>query len=243
MLRLSLKDFKVGKFFLLINIGFWTIMSPALLVMSVDLYFLLITLGALIMSMIPMSAESRDNTEILYISLPINRRIIVFSRYMSSFISIFVTFAWSVLWALILDKYLPVLNIGILHRISLSGLLPFIFFAVFVISILIPIIIRFGFMFSITISIFVTAIVAFGFTSGIAYLISLNKDLFSLTNQGENGMLLLSIVKSKSLIYFLGQIMNRYGNTISIITIAAAMALVVFISIKISVKLFYRKEF
>ncbi len=71
MFRLSLKDFLVGKFLLLAFIAFWTVMALGLSGMNTDIYFLITIFGAITLSMIPMGTESKDNTEALYISLPI----------------------------------------------------------------------------------------------------------------------------------------------------------------------------
>ncbi len=240
MFTLSLKDLKIEKIPLLLNTAFWAILSPTLLPISMGLFFLIITFGSLITGIIPLSTEIRNQTEILYVSLPIKRRTIVLSKYISSLVFALATFTFSVLWAAILDKYLPGLNINLSGSIFSIGLLPFLLIAVIIISIVIPIVIRFGFITSIIMSIFIIIMVTFGFILGTAYLVLPDR---SLVNPGTIGTLLPQFFKIENLIQLIEQIMSHYGNTIPILITIAAIIPIIFLSIKISVKLFYRKEF
>lgn len=88
MFKLSLKDLKINKTAFLINPAFWAILGLAWLSLNTDLYLMLPVFFGLFIVMIPMSTELRDNIDILYNSLPISRRAIVISKYISSFASL-----------------------------------------------------------------------------------------------------------------------------------------------------------
>ena len=165
------------------------------------------------------------------------------SRYITSVIIIILSFGWSILWGFIVNKYLSGHETGFIQKISFGGLLLFIFAAIFAISILTPVFIKFGFISSITIGAMVSILVTIGLTFGVSYLISLNTDLLTSLKLTGASSTVLAILKSNDLVYLIKKMIASYGNTISILIMFAAMTVVVFISIKISMKIFNRKEF
>jgi ABC-2 type transport system permease protein len=195
------------------------------------------------MGMIPVSIDINSNTEILYASLPIKRRTIIISRYISSIILVLITFVWAFLLAFLLNRYLAGSETNFMQRISFGGIFLFFSVTVLIISVIIPVIIKMGFMLLLTAGTFISAVIVYGFIMGVVYVISLNNSLIQLINPDNSEVLFISIFKNKNLIYGAGQIMNHYGNIISIPVVTAILALVVFVSIKISAGLFCRKEF
>lgn len=196
MFRLVLKDLQVGKLLLLVFMVFWSTTTLGMFQASIDFFFLVVIFGTIIADMVPMGTESRDNTETLYISLPIKRNIIIISRYISSAIIITVSLEWGVALGFIMNKYLPGQGPGLVKIISPGGLALFVFMAILAISILIPIFIKSGFIFSMTLGSTVSILVTFGLVFIASYLVSLNTSLLAAVNISGGSGLVLDIIKA-----------------------------------------------
>ena len=241
MFRLSLKDLKINKIAFLINLAFWAILGPAWLSLNTDLYLMLPMFFGLFVVMIPMSTELRDNIDILYNSLPISRKTIVISRYISSFVMMTLIYAWIILIGFLLDRYLPVIQVELMEKISAGAILLLILPLVLIISIYIPIVLRFGFTVFITAGIIIFIGVFSGFITGISYIISASSTMTGY--QGPGGMAgIIEIIKSNDLVYYLGKAIEGYGTLIPVVIILFAMILAVFVSINISTSIYRRKE-
>ena len=241
MFRLSLKDLKINKIAFLINLAFWTILGPAWLSLNTDLYLMLPMFFSLFVVMIPMGTELRDNIDILYNSLPISRRTIVISRYISSFVMMTLIYAWIILIGFLLDRYFPVIQVELMEKISARAILLLILPLVLIISIYIPIVLRFGFTVFITAGIIIFIGVFSGFITGISYIISASSAMTGY--QGPGGMAeIIEIIKSNDLVYYLGKAIEGYGTLIPVVIILFAMILTVFVSINISTSIYRRKE-
>jgi hypothetical protein len=241
MFKLSLKDLKINKIAFLTNLAFWAILGPAWLSLNTDLYLMLPMFFGLFVVMIPMSTELRDNIDILYNSLPISRRTIVISRYISSFVMMTLIYAWIILIGFLLDRYLPVIQVELMEKISAGAILLLILPLVLIISIYIPIVLRFGFTVFITAGIIIFIGVFSGFISGISYIISASSTMTGY--QGPGSMAgIIEIIKSNDMVYYLGKSIEGYGTWTPVVIILFAMILAVFVSINISTSIYRRKE-
>ena len=241
MLRLSLKDLKINKIAFLINLVFWTILGPAWLSLNTDLYLMLPVFFGLFVVMIPMSTELRDNIDILYNSLPIRKRTIIISRYISSLAMILLIYAWIILIGFLMDKYLPIIQVGLPEKISAGAILLVILPVVLIVSIYIPIVLRFGFTAFITAGIIIFMGVFSGFMAGLSYIISASSNMTGY--QGPGGIAgIIGIIKSNNLIYYLSRAIEEYGTWIPIVIILFVIVLAVFVSINISTSIYRRKE-
>lgn len=241
MFRLSLKDFRINKQIILLNLIFWTIFLPVWLEMSIDIYLLLFIFIPIIVIMLSINTETKNNTDVLYISLPIRRQAIVFARYISAIIYIIGIFAYVIVYALILDKFVLQFQSAFIDKISTSSLLTILFLAVIIIALLLPVIYKFGSLVGITIGIFISVIVVSGFIFGVEKIILINKHVFVELN--SNNISLFIILKDKNLLYLLGQLINKFSSFLYIFILVFLMVIVIFISIKISVNIFNKKEF
>ena len=241
MFRLSLKDLKINKIAFLINLAFWTILGPAWLSLNTDLYLMLPVFFGLFVVMIPMSTELRDNIDILYNSLPIRKKTIIISRYISSLVMIILIYAWIILIGFLMDKYLPLIQVGLAEKISAGTILLVILPVVLIVSIYIPIVLRFGFSVFITAGVIISFGVFSGFIAGISYIISANSTVTGY--QGPGGIAgAIEIIKNNDLIYYLRRYIEGYGTWIPILIILFAIGLAVFVSINISLSIYRRKE-
>jgi len=110
-----------------------------------------------------------------------------------------------------------------------------------IISIYIPIVLRFGFTVFITAGIIIFIGVFSGFITGISYIISASSTMTGY--QGPGGMAgIIEIIKSNDLVYYLGKAIKGYGTWIPVVIILFAMILAVFVSINISTSIYRRKE-
>ena len=241
MLRLSLKDLIVSRNQILISLAFWTILTPALLRSSVGIYYIAIVFGAFILFMIPLGMDSRDNTEVLYISLPIRKKTIIFARYISSIILTVIIFGWSTLTGFLIDRYSPNINTGFIEMISTGGVFLLFCLALFIIAIMIPVFIKFGFYISIFTGIFVSVLVLAGFATAFSGLISLNYG--QLLPEKTADASLIAILTGKDLIYLMGRLLGDFRYYLTIPLITALMCLLIFISFKISTGIYSKKEF
>ena len=241
MFRLSLKDIRINKIAFLINLAFWTILGPAWLSLNTDLYFMLPVFFGLFVVMIPMSTELRDNIDILYNSLPIRKKTIIVSRYISSLVMIILIYAWIILIGFLMDKYLPILQVGLMEKISAGTILLIILPVVLIVSIYIPIVLRFGFTVFITAGVIIFMGVFAGFIAGISYMISTSSPVTGY--QGPGGLEgIIGMIRNNDLIYYLGKAIEGYGTWVSVIIILFAIVLAVFVSINISISIYRKKE-
>ncbi|MFC2144966.1 ABC-2 transporter permease [Actinomycetota bacterium] len=241
MFRLILKDLRINKIAFLLNLAFWTILGPAWLSLNTDLYLMLPVFFGLFVVMIPMSTELRDNIDILYNSLPIKKRTIIISRYISSIVMIILIYAWIILLGLLMDKYLPLLQVGLTEKISAGPILLVILLVVLIISIYVPIVLRFGFTVFITAGIIISMGALSGFISGISYIISTNSTVTGY--KGSGGMTgIIEMISNNDLIYYLGRSIEGYGTWIPAVIILCAIVLIVLVSINISLSIYRKKE-
>jgi len=241
MFRLSIKDLKINKTAFLINFAFWTILGPAWLGLNADLYLMLPVFFGLFVVMIPMSTELRDNIDILYNSLPIRKRTIIISRYISSLTMILLIYAWIILIGFLMDKYLPIIQVDLLEKMSAGAILLVVLPVVLIVSIYVPVVLRFGFTAFITAGIIIFMGVFSGFIAGISYIISTNNTMTGY--KGPGGLAgTIEMIRNNDLIYYLGKAIEGYGIWIPVVLILFAMVLVVFVSINISLLIYRRKE-
>lgn len=241
MFRLSLKDIKINKIAFLINLAFWTILGPAWLSLNTDLYLMLPVFFGLFVVMIPMSTELRDDIDILYNSLPIKKRTIIISRYISSLVMIILIYAWIILIGFLMDKYLTLIQIGLAEKISAGTILLIILPVVLIVSIYIPIVLRFGFTVFITSGVIIFMGVFSGFVAGISYIISASSPVTGY--EGPGGLAgIIGMIKNNDLIHYLGKAIEAYGTWLPVIIILFAIVLIVFVSINISISIYRKKE-
>ena len=241
MFRLSLKDLKINKTAFLINLVFWTILGPAWLSLNTDLYLMLPVFFGLFVVMIPMSIELRDNIDILYNSLPIKKRTIIISRYISSLVMIILIYAWIILIGFLMDKYLPLIQVGLAEKISAGAILTVILPVVLIVSIYIPVVLRFGFTVLITAGVIIFIGVFSGFMAGLSYIISASSTVTGY--QGPDGLAgIIAMIRNNDLVYYLGKAIERYGTWTPVVIILSVMMLVIIISINISISIYRRKE-
>jgi ABC-2 type transport system permease protein len=241
MFRLSLKDIKINKIAFLINLAFWTILGPAWLSLNTDLYLMLPVFFGLFVVMIPMSTELRDNIDILYNSLPIRKRTIIVSRYISSLVMIIFIYAWVILIGFLMDKYLSLIQVDLMEIISMGSILLIILPVVLIVSIYIPIVLRFGFTVFITAGIIISVGVFSGFIAGISYIISASSSVTGY--QGPGGMAgITGMIRNNDLIHYLSRAIEGYGTWIPVAIILFIIVLAVFVSINISLSIYRRKE-
>jgi len=241
MFRLSLKDIKINKIAFLINLAFWTILGPAWLSLNIDLYLMLPVFFGLFIVMIPMSTELRDNIDILYNSLPISKRTIIISRYISSLAMIILIYAWTLFLGLLMDKYLPILQVELAEKISAGTILLIILPVVLIVSIYIPVVLRFGFTVFITAGIIIFTGIFSGFIAGISYMISTSSGVTGY--QGPGGLEgIIGMIRNNDLVYYLGKAIEGYGTWVPVVIILFVIALAIFLSINISISIYRRKE-
>ena len=191
--------------------------------------------------MIPMSTELRDNIDILYNSLPVSKRTIIISRYISSLVMIILIYAWIILIGFLMDKYLPLIQVGLVEKISAGAILTVILPLVLIVSIYIPVVLRFGFTVFITAGVIIFIGVFSGFMAGLSYIISASGTVTGY--QGPDGLAgIIVMIRNNDLVYYLGKAIERYGTWVPVAIILSVMMLAIIISINISISIYRRKE-
>lgn len=241
MLRLSLKDLKINKAAFLINMAFWTILGPGWITLNLDIYLIMPVICTLFVVIIPMSAELRDNMDILYNSLPIKRKTIIISRYISSLAMIILIYAWMLLIGFLMDEYLSVIKVDLIEKISAGTILLILLPVFLLICIYIPIVLRFGFSVLISSGIIVFIGVFSGFFTGISYIISANGPLVGYLGPDKMAGM-IGIIMSNNLFYYISVIIKAYGTGIPVAIILSIISLAVYLSINISISIYKRKE-
>jgi hypothetical protein len=162
------------------------------------------------------------------------------ARYLSSFFLTIMAFMWIILLGLVMERYLPGLGGQILERLSLESLLILTLIITLIICIYLPFVYKFGFGAVISGGVAVTGIVLGGFWICASFLISSNSGFLGI--QAGEGNIALNALRSNSLFYYLGEIINHYGRGMTLSLIFLVIAAAIAISISISIKIFSRKE-
>jgi hypothetical protein len=241
MLKLSFKDIITSRNQILLSIVFWTVLTPALLQVSTAIYYVAITFGVYILLIIPFLMDSRNATEILFVSLPVRKEKIILARYLSSIALAVFLFSWATIIGFIIDKYVPQINVEFIEAISTGGVFIIFCIAVIIIAVIIPVIIRFDLYITFFTGIFITAIFLISSIFILSSLVNINYG--TIISENTDTIFPVYIFTSRELLLYIGKLFGAINYYICIPLMVTALCLLIFGSYRISLKIYRKKEF
>ncbi len=252
MFRLTKSDFIINKKVFLLNLAIWLVFAAWIFrAAPLNMFLLIGTLYAAIIAVSPMIAQGSMSpaimgveykADILYASLPNKRSTIVLARYFTSLLIMLVMVVLTLSYGLLLGKLMPASQVDPASILSLGGLFYLIFLAVLAVGILLPFIYRFGLM-----GIMIALVAGVGLMIlGVAMTALLRNPAFkeSLVGRSMRSVLsgLFSRMEGSGLPGLLQETIGRIGMPLFIILTSLIMVVLLFVSFKISVHIFNRKE-
>lgn len=252
MFRFTKNDFIINKRLFLLNLGLWFILASWIFrVTSLNFFLVSGIVYAVVTAISPMTAEgsmapalmgAERKIDILYVSLPNKRFTIVLARYFTSLVIMLAMVALILSYGLLLNQLMPSSPIDFAPIVSIEGVFFLVFLAVLAICIVLPFLYRFGLM---GIMIALAAGVAFmtlGVAMGALLKNSALKD--SVVARAVKSVLsrVFSGLEGSGIPGLFQETIGRVGMPLFIILIVLIMMALLFVSFKMSVHIFNRKE-
>lgn len=188
-----------------------------------------------IFALTPIIVEDKLKIGGLILSLPLKRSKIVFGRYIAALVIMAALVLVVIPYSLLLERVMATNYIDFLGSMSFSLVFSVIFFAVTAISFFIPFVYRFGQM---------------GIMVAMTATMLLTTLLFVITSLGFKGNFFRNTLgafferlENGAIANFFSGISGNIGTPLAVVAMFSVMAIVLFISIKISQFVYSRKEF
>ena len=236
MLKLIKKDLIFGRNSLLINFLLLLVLGGVMFKLSMmDIWLMIIIIYIAILVISPITLEDKLKTDSLMVSMPLKRSTIINSRYLYAIFIILIVTLFMLSYGYLLDRFINADYIDYSNAFTFSRVFSMIFFSVIIVSFLVPIVFRFGqngmmigLAGSVLLSTVLFMITAIGFRHTI-----LNKVLGGFFERVENG----------GLSNFFAAVSANIGPMFAILVLVGVMAVVIFISMRVSLLVYTRKEF
>jgi len=158
MLNLVVKDFYIWNRNYLFIMALYAVLLSALFPMLRDLHFMYPSLciqGVCYLIMIPLIQNMKRKGEIMFLSLPINRKMIVRARYLNAYLVAAVSVVYFSIMLVILMKVFPYKDYE--RVMSLGVLVTFIIMVSLFISFTMPLVYKFGLILGVVLSAMIPA--------------------------------------------------------------------------------------
>ncbi len=240
MLKLIKKDFMFGRNSLLINFLTLLVFGGVMFKISMlDIWLMIIILYIAILVISPITLEDRLKTDSLMASMPLKRSTIINSRYLFAILIILSVTIFMLSYGYVLERFISANYIEYSNAFTFSRVFSMIFFSVILVSFLVPVVFRFGqngmmigLMGSMLLSTVVFMIIALGLKNTSLNTI-LKRVLGGFFERIENG----------GLSNFFAAVSANIGTLFGVLTLTAIMVVLVYISMKVSLFVYTRKEF
>ena len=240
MLKLIKKDLMFGRNSLLINFLLLLVFGGVMFKISMlDIWLLIIIVYIAIFVISPITIEDKLKTDSLMASMPLKRSTIINSRYLFGILIIIIVTVFMLSYGYVLDRFITANYIDYSNAFTFSRVFSMIFFSVVAVSFLIPIVFRFG---------------QNGMMIGLAVSVLLSTVLFMITALGLKNTTLNTILKrvlggfferveNGGLSNFFAAVSSNIGPLFAVLTFTGIMAVLVYISMRVSLFVYKRKEF
>ena len=240
MFRLIKKDFIVSRNSLLINLAILFAMLVLMFKIALPDFFLFMGIVYIVLLVIsPITLEDKLKTWSLTASLPTNRVRIIIARYLSAAFIILIMVAVLFLYGFLLDSLMTSRYISFAENFSYGQIISVFFISTMLASIFVPFAYKFGMM---------------GIVYGLGIAVLFSTAIFLILGLGLRDNFIMKAISSFIGSLEEGGITNLFGNFSSIfknnytglittLVLLAIMAAAMFISFRISVFIYSRKEF
>ena len=236
MLKLIKKDLVAGRNSLLINLLILLVFSAVMFKIALlDMFLLIYIIYTVLVVITPITIEDKLKADPLMLSMPLSRRRIVNSRYLYAFIIIIALTLFMFLYGNILNIFISSNYIDFSNAFTFSRVFSILFFTVIAASFFIPFVYRFG---------------QNGIMLGLGGTVLLSTIFFMITAIGLKSKVMSNIIGSffenlegGGLSNFFLLVSRSMGITFALALLIGIMAAAVFISMRVSIFVYSRKEF
>ena len=200
-----------------------------------DIWLMIIILYIAILVISPITMEDKLRTDSLMASMPLKRSTIINSRYLFAILTIIIITVFMLSYGYVLDRFITANYIDYSNVFTFSRVFSIIFFSVVLVSFLVPFVFRFG---------------QNGMMLGLAGSLLLSTVLFMITAIGFRHTILNKVlggfferVEGGGLSNFFYAISANTGILFAILILTGAMAVLIYISLRVSLFVYTRKEF
>ncbi len=236
MLKLIKKDLIFGRNSLLINFIMLLAFGGVMFKISMlDMWLMISMLYIVVLVITPITLEDKLKTDSLMASMPLKRSTIINSRYLYAVIIIIILTIFMLSYGYVLDRFITANYIDYSNAFTFSRVFSVIFFSVVLVSFLVPLVYRFG---------------ASGLMIGLGATMLLTTVLFMITALGLNSTMLKRVlggfferIENGGLSNFFAAISANIGPLFAGLILTGIMAVLIFISMRVSLFVYTRKEF
>ena len=236
MLKLIKKDLIFGRNSLLINFIMLLAFGGVMFKISMlDMWLMISMLYIVVLVITPITLEDKLKTDSLMASMPLKRSTIINSRYLYAVIIIIILTIFMLSYGYVLDRFINANYINYSNAFTFSRVFSIIFFSVILVSFLVPHVYRFG---------------ASGLMIGLGATMLLTTVLFIITAIGLKNTMLRRVLggfferlKNGGLSNFFVSISANIGPLFAGLILTGIMAVLIFISMRVSLFVYTRKEF
>ena len=236
MLKLIKKDLMFGRNSLLINFLLLLVFGGVMFKISMlDIWLFIVIVYIAIFVISPITIEDKLKTDSLMASMPLKRSTIINSRYLFGIIIIIAVTIFMLSYGYVLDRFITANYIDYSNVFTFSRVFSMIFFSVVAVSFLIPVVFRFG---------------QNGMMIGLAGSVLLSTVLFMITALGLKSTILKRVlggffesIENGGLSNFFAAISANIGPLFAGLILTGIMAVLIFISMRVSLFVYTRKEF
>jgi len=236
MLKMIRKDFITTRNTLLINIAVLLVMGAVMFKIALlDVFLMINIVYAVLIAITPITVEDKLRADPLTLSLPITRRRIVGSKYLLALLTIISMIIFLFIYGNILNIFISANYIDFSNALTFSRVFSLFFFTVMAVSLCIPFVYRFG---------------QNGIVIGLGGTVLLSTVFFMITAIGLRSELMKRIIggfferlENGGLSNFFYSISQDMGTALALTMFICIMIVVVFVSMRLSMFIYIRKEF
>jgi len=236
MLKMIRKDLITTRNTLLINIAVLLVMGAVMFKIALlDVFLMINIVYAVLIAITPITVEDKLRADPLTLSLPITRRRIVGSKYLLALLTIISMIIFLFIYGNILNIFISANYIDFSNALTFSRVFSLFFFTVMAVSLCIPFVYRFG---------------QNGIVIGLGGTVLLSTVFFMITAIGLRSELMKRIIggfferlENGGLSNFFYSISQDMGTALALTMFICIMIVVVFVSMRLSMFIYIRKEF
>ena len=236
MFKIIKKDLITCRNNILINILIFVIFSAVMFKIALlDMFLLISIIYIVLISITPITVEDKLKADPLTLSLPLNRKRIVGSRYLYALFAVIALIVFIFVYGYILNIFISSNNFDFSNAVTFSRVFSIFFFAVIAVAFFIPFVYRFG---------------QNRIMLGLGGTVLVSTVFFMITAIGLRSEMMKAVIggfferlESGGLSNFFYSVSQDMGAGLALSVLTGIMVLAVFLSMRLSMFIYLRKEF
>ncbi len=200
-----------------------------------DTWLMISIIYIVILVVSPITLEDKLKTDSLMVSMPLKRSTIINSRYLYAVLTIVVLTIFMLSYGYVLNKFITANYIDYSNAFTFSRVFSVMFFSIVLVSFLVPLVYRFG---------------ASGLMIGLVTTMLLSTVIFIIIAIGSKNIMLKRVlggfferIENGGISSFFNAVSVNIGPLFAVLSLTGIMAVLVFISMRVSLFVYTRKEF